>query len=113
MNLEATVGSLSLFQWEKSKQCTCLKKKCKNQIKYEYRTDKEKSRELFLVSHSIIHVEVYEKNSRFYIELDATCLIELKNIAAEFGDDNIVILPGNNAIRLYIDSLDKQFKTIK
>ena len=55
----------------------------------------------------------YEKNSRFYIELDATCLIELKNIAAEFGDDNIVILPGNNAIRLYIDSLDKQFKTIK
>lgn len=35
--------------------------------------------------------EVYEKNSRFYIELDATCLIELKKIVAEFGDDNIVI----------------------
>ena len=74
---------------------------------------KKRVENCFSFSHSTIHVEVYEKNSRFYIELDATCLIELKNIAAEFGDDNIVILPGNNAIRLYIDSLDKQFKTIK
>ena len=53
----------------------------------------------FSFSHAVSHIEVYEKNSRFYIELDATCLIELKKIAAEFGDDNIVILPGNNIYR--------------
>lgn len=43
----------------------------------------------FSFSHAVNHIEVYEKNSRFYIEQDATCLIELKKIAAEFGDDNI------------------------
>ena len=32
----------------------------------------------FSFSHAVNHIEVYEKNSRFYIELDATCLIELK-----------------------------------
>lgn len=74
---------------------------------------KKRVENCFSFSHSIIHVEVYEKNSRFYIELDATCLIELKNIAAEFGDDNIVILPGNNTIKLYIDSLEKQLKSDK
>lgn len=37
----------------------------------------------------------------------------LKKIAAEFGDDNIVILPGNNTIKLYIDSLEKQLKSDK
>lgn len=72
---------------------------------------KKRVENYFSFSHSVNHIEVYEKNSRFYIELDATCLIELKKIAAEFGDDNIVILPGNNTIRLYIDSLDKQFKS--
>lgn len=72
---------------------------------------KKRVENCFSFSHSISHVEVYEKNSRFYIELDATCFIELKKITAEFGDDNIVILPGNNTIRLYLDYLDKQFKS--
>ena len=67
----------------------------------------------FSFTHPVSRLEVYEKNSRFYIELDATCLIELKKISAEFGDDNIVILPGNNAIRLYIDYQDKQLKSKK
>lgn len=74
---------------------------------------KKKVENCFSLTHSVNHVEVYEKNSRFYIELDATCLIELKKISAEFGDDNIVILPGNNTIRLYLDYLDKQFKMKK
>jgi hypothetical protein len=72
---------------------------------------KKRVENCFSFAHAVNHLEVYEKNSRFYIELDATCLIELKNISAEFGDDNIVILPGNNAIRLYIDYLDKQLKS--
>lgn len=74
---------------------------------------KKRVENCFSFSHSVNHVVVYEKNSRFYIELDATCLIELKKIATEFGDDNIVILPGYNAIRLYIDILDKQYKQEK
>lgn len=72
---------------------------------------KKRIENCFSFAHSVNHLEVYKKNSRFYIELDATCLIELKNISAEFGDDNIVILPGNNTIRLYIDYLDKQLKS--
>lgn len=75
---------------------------------------KKKVENCFSFSHLVIDVKVYEKNSRFYIELDATCLIELNKIAAEFGDNNIVILPGNSGnstIRLYIDSLDKSFKS--
>ena len=74
---------------------------------------KKRIENCFSFAHSVSHLEVYKKNSRFYIELDATCLIELKNISAEFGDDNIVILPGNNTIRLYIDYLDKQLKSKK
>lgn len=73
---------------------------------------KKRVENCFSFSHSVNRVVVYEKNSRFYIELDATCLIELKKIAAEFEDDNIVILPGNtDTIRLYIDSMDKQLKS--
>ena len=72
---------------------------------------KKRIENCFSFAHSVNHLVVYKKNSRFYIELDATCLIELKNISAEFGDDNIVILPGNNTIRLYIDYLDKQLKS--
>lgn len=72
---------------------------------------KKRVENCFSFAHAVNHLEVYEKNSRFYIELDTTCLIELKKISAEFGDDNIVILPGNNAIRLYIDYLDKQLKS--
>ncbi len=71
---------------------------------------KKRAEKCFSFSHSVSNVVIFDNNTRFYIELDATCSIELKKIAAEFGDDNIVIMPGNpgnNTIKLYLDCVNK------
>lgn len=65
---------------------------------------KKRIEKCFTFEHSLFKIEVIEKDSRFYIDLDATCMTELKNFALEFRDDNIVILPGhfrNASIRMY------------
>lgn len=57
----------------------------------------------FTFEHSLFNIEAFGKD-RFFVDLDATCMNELKNFASEFKDDNIVILPGhfrNTSIRIY------------
>lgn len=71
---------------------------------------KKRIENCFSFSHIVKHVDIIKECDQFRILLDVVCLTELKNIATEFGDDNIIILPGNNTIKLYISSLDEQLK---
>lgn len=65
----------------------------------------------FSFHHSVFHLKYSRDQTKYEVDLDATCLRELKKLAEEFGDDNIVLLPGlpgYSTIKLYIDNNDKQ-----